>query len=85
MLPSEIAPVHSNRDADRRWGLLRPEEGGANAGSGALDEDEICYTMRTYLVEREYKHSDSTRPAGYTTCSPAVKFEVKTSDEHASR
>jgi hypothetical protein len=36
-----------------------------------------CYAMRTYRVVRDDPHSDSTRPAGYSTCQPATRFRLK--------
>jgi len=33
--------------------------------------------MRTYRVKRDHPGSDMTRPAGYTTCVPSKRFEVK--------
>jgi len=44
-----------------------------------LQQDEkTCYTLRTYRVARETPDSDSTRPAGYSTCQPATRFQLKT-------
>jgi hypothetical protein len=44
-----------------------------------LQQDEkTCYTLRTYRVSRETPDSDSTRPAGYSTCQRATRFQLKT-------
>jgi hypothetical protein len=44
-----------------------------------LQQDEaICYTLRTYRVARENPDSDSTRPAGYSTCQRATRFQLRT-------
>ena len=46
-----------------------------------LEEDgnePICYTLRTYRVARESSDSDSTKPAGYSTCQRASRFQLKT-------
>ena len=40
--------------------------------------DAICYTIRTYRVARVSPESDSTRPAGYSTCQRASRFQFKT-------
>ncbi len=40
-----------------------------------------CLTLRTYRVVRESPGSDSTRPAGYTTCVPSARFKLKTAVE----
>lgn len=47
-------------------------------GDGAqLERDGVCYTMRTYVVAREDKDSDVTRPVRVTRCLPATKLEFK--------
>jgi hypothetical protein len=43
-----------------------------------LQQDEnTCYAIRTYRVARESPDSDSTRPAGYSTCQRATRFQLK--------
>ena len=46
--------------------------------NGPLDADATCFTMRSYVVARDFKDSDSTHPTGYSTCQPASKYRVKT-------
>ena len=47
-------------------------------GDGAqLERDGVCYTMRTYVVAREDKDSDVTRPVRVTRCLPETKLEFK--------
>ncbi len=41
------------------------------------DADATCYTMRTYVVQRDDRQSDSVHPVRYTTCQSAPRFEVK--------
>jgi hypothetical protein len=43
-----------------------------------LDSDATCYTIRTYVVARDSKDSDSTHPAGYSTCQPSAQYQLKT-------
>jgi len=44
-----------------------------------LEQDEkTCYTLRTYRVARETPDSDTTRPAGYSTCQRSTRFQLKT-------
>lgn len=50
---------------------------------GTLDSDTTCYTMRSYVVARDSKDSDSTHPAGYSTCQPASRYRVKTTEERS--
>jgi hypothetical protein len=40
--------------------------------------DEICYTIRSYVVARDTRDSDSTHPVKSSTCQMASRFRVKT-------
>lgn len=43
-----------------------------------LQQDEkTCFTIRAYRVVRESPDSDSTRPAGYSTCLPTARVQLK--------
>jgi hypothetical protein len=42
--------------------------------------DTFCYTIRTYVVARDAENSDSTHPAGYSTCQPSDRYGVKTTE-----
>jgi hypothetical protein len=42
-----------------------------------LGQGDVCYSIRGYRVTRDDPESDSTRPAGYSTCQPAARFHVK--------
>jgi len=46
--------------------------------------DSYCLKIRSYVVARDSKNSDSVHPAGYTTCVPANRFRLKTTVEHQS-
>lgn len=48
---------------------------------GQLTSDVTCYTMRSYRVARDSKNSDSTHPAGYTTCQPTSRYRLKTTEQ----
>jgi hypothetical protein len=41
-------------------------------------EGPTCYAIRSYMVARDSKDSDSTHPAGYSTCQPVGRYGVKT-------
>jgi hypothetical protein len=43
----------------------------------AADGDKVCYTMRSYIVARESRGSDSTKPVDYSICQPSSKYELK--------
>ena len=68
---------------DARTLLLGPE---ADAGivlsslGGHLDADSTCYKIRSYVVARDSKGSDSTHPVSYSTCQPAARYKVKTTE-----
>ena len=46
--------------------------------------DSYCLKIRSYVVARDSKNSDSVHPAGYTTCVPATRFRLRTTEEHQS-
>ncbi len=64
----------------------------ARAGS-EFERDGVCYTMRTYVMAREDKDSDTTRMVRATRCLPEWKIEFKSAvapllnqdDAHAKR
>lgn len=39
-------------------------------------DDDLCYTMRAYIIVRQDRDSDVTRRDGYVTCHPAWKFNT---------
>jgi hypothetical protein len=41
-------------------------------------DDATCYAIRAYRVARENPDSDVVRPAGYSTCLRASRFQFKT-------
>ena len=49
--------------------------------NGPLDTESTCFTIRSYVVARDSKDSDSTHPAGYSTCQPASRYRLKTTQE----
>ena len=46
-------------------------------------DDDVCYTMRTYVVARDSKDSDSTHHVRATTCLPGSRLRLKTADAAA--
>ena len=48
---------------------------------GRMDDDATCYTMRSYVVARDSKDSDSTHLTGYSTCQRATKYRLKTTEQ----
>ena len=45
---------------------------------GQLTSDTVCYKIRSYVVARDSKHSDSVHPVGYSTCQPASRYRLRT-------
>ena len=43
--------------------------------------DSSCAYMRTYRVKRQARGSDGVVPAGYTTCVPTGRFEMRSAVE----
>ena len=43
----------------------------------------VCYTLRSYRVMRDDPQSDTTRAAGYSTCQPSTQYRVKTAVDKA--
>lgn len=46
--------------------------------------DNVCYTMRSYVVARDEKGSDSTHPVSSSFCQPGSRFHVKTAEARSS-
>jgi len=43
---------------------------------GAL-ADNACFAIRSYVMARDSKNSDSTHLVGYTTCVPSKKYQLR--------
>ncbi len=71
---------------DTRTLLLGPE---ADAGmvlsglGGDLDGVTTCLKIRSYVVARDSKDSDSTHPVSYSTCQPSTRYRLRTTEMHA--
>jgi hypothetical protein len=48
-----------------------------------LQGDDICYTIRSYVVARDSKDSDSTHPVKSSTCLPGSRYHLKTAVAHS--
>jgi len=71
----------SRSNTETRTHLLGPE---ADAGmvlsglGGDLDGVTTCLKIRSYVVARDSKDSDSTHPVSYSTCQPSTRYRVRT-------
>jgi hypothetical protein len=59
---------------------MKSELSGRGNGPTENFNDAVCATMRTYIVARERRGSDTTRVVGYARCQPAWKFQLRTAD-----
>ena len=72
-----------DRKRDARTLLLGPE---ADAGmvlsslGGDLERRPTCLKIRSYVVARDSKDSDSTHPVRYSTCQPSTRYRLKTTE-----
>ena len=48
--------------------------------SDIMFRDTICYAIRSYVVARDSKDSDSTHPVSYSTCQPAARYQLRTTE-----
>jgi hypothetical protein len=62
--------------------LPRPDADAQLGSATRLNADTTCYAIRSYVVARDAKDSDSTHPAGYSTCRPSDRYQVKSADIH---
>ena len=49
-------------------------------GQEGLYADNTCLSIRSYVVARDSKDSDSTHPVGYSTCQPSNRYQVRSAD-----
>jgi hypothetical protein len=50
----------------------------SDAEVGQLMNGRVCYSIRSYLMARDSKDSDSTHLVGTSICQPAQKYALKT-------
>ena len=50
-----------------------------------LERDGVCYTLRTYVMARDEKDSDSTHLVRVTHCLPSARLQFKTATEPVLR
>jgi hypothetical protein len=48
--------------------------------SGQMDGVTTCLKIRSYVVARDSKDSDSTHPVSYSTCQPSTRYRVRTTE-----
>jgi hypothetical protein len=60
--------------------LVGPEADAGMFLTGMEGPDGTCYAIRSYVVARDSKDSDSTHPVSYSTCQPAKRYVLRTTD-----
>ncbi len=61
-------------------GVLSPNDPMSFASPGQRLDDTVCYTIRSYVVARDSKDSDSVHPVGYSTCQPSNRYRLRTTE-----
>ena len=61
--------------------LLSPNDPMNFASPGQRIDDTVCYKIRSYVVARDSKDSDSVHPVGYSTCQPSTRYRLRTTDQ----
>lgn len=75
-LPPRFNPRYSATPSDGDRALL-PEWGPDSVISPGQLAGGTCYAIRSYVVARDSKDSDSVHPAGYSTCVASNKVQLK--------
>jgi hypothetical protein len=77
---SASTPYAINKDRGFNLHLTPPLEADKMAvwPDGEYGADSVCYTIRSYVVARDAKDSDSVHPVGYSTCQPATRYRLRT-------
>ncbi len=50
------------------------------SGFGGELDANTCLKIRSYVVARDSKDSDSTHPVSYSTCQPSTRYRVRTTE-----
>lgn len=70
--------------SDHSLRFLSPDDRMSFASPGERIDGTVCYTIRSYVVARDRKDSDSVHPAGYSTCQPSNRYRLRTTDKKFS-
>jgi len=50
------------------------------SGFAGEQDANTCLKIRSYVVARDSKNSDSTHPVSYSTCQPAKRYGLRTTE-----
>ena len=95
-IPNQLADANSGKDplnrlqidkykvfrsnTNKRTLLVGPEADAGMFLTGMEGLDGTCYAIRSYVVARDSKDSDSTHPVSYSTCQPSSRYRVRTTE-----
>ena len=85
--PWRILP-NPNSTKDKVLMLTMPQlgtEGIIVSQGGPLEAEPTCYAIRSYMVARDSKDSDSVHPVGSSTCIPTSRYRLKTADDDLAK
>lgn len=71
--------------ADPDFNLLNPAPETMISSEAQRQSDTTCFAIRSYVMARDNKESDSTHPVRYSTCQPASQYHVKNAEGPALR
>jgi hypothetical protein len=76
---SASTPYAINKDRGFNLNLSPPLEADKMGvwPDGESGADSVCYTIRSYVVARDSKDSDSVHPVAYSTCQPATRYRLR--------
>jgi hypothetical protein len=69
---------------DQPWIKISPDGKILAWGIEKTGVEKTCYAIRSYVVERDEKDSDSTHLVRTSTCVPANQYGIKTTEMRSS-
>ena len=85
--PAHIDRYHPDRDKDDNVPAF-VKKAGSTVWTPYFrldgDGDTTCLKIRSYVVARDNKDSDSTHPVSYSTCQPSSRYGLKTTEMRTS-
>jgi len=76
-LETSQPPDYRNDQHQGTKTFLFPSPGKGFVISPEALADNSCFAIRSYVMARDSKDSDSTHLAGYSTCVPSSKYQVR--------
>lgn len=78
-LEASQPPLYRNQPpASKAFFFPSPGSRGFHNYPDVLADNDTCYAIRSYVVARDSKGSDSTHLVRYSTCQPAKQYQLRT-------